>query len=72
MRSDDEEKLMAAKKEFDLVIPLKHPNIVQMIEYIYDDFKNTIYIIMEFIPGQELTEFIMNSHNEGFEGIHKG
>jgi serine/threonine protein kinase len=56
MRSDDEEKIIAAQKEFDLMKQLDHPNVVKVADIII--VPGTVNIIMEFIDGMELFDAI--------------
>ena len=41
--SDDEEKIIAHLKEFDILKALRHPNIVGAIEIFKDDSKNEVH-----------------------------
>ena len=43
MRDDDNEKLLAHEKEFEILNKLNHKNIVKAIEMFHDKFKNKIY-----------------------------
>lgn len=49
MRTDDDEKVIAAKNEFELLLRLSHDNIVKVNE-IYV-MPNIIYMVMEYIAG---------------------
>ena len=54
MRTDDEEKLQAARGEFELQKNLIHPNIIEVQDIIFDPNKSTMYTIMEYIEGKQL------------------
>lgn len=56
MRSDDEEKIIAAKNEFKLMKSLTHPHIVEVIDIV--TIPGTVYIVMELVDGMELFEAI--------------
>lgn len=43
MREDDEEKLLAAKKEFEITKKLNHKNIVKSIELFVNDKKKEVH-----------------------------
>ena len=52
MRNSDEEKLMAAQNEFNILKNLKHKNIVEVYDFIVTE--REIYTIMELVEGEEL------------------
>ncbi|CDW82279.1 protein kinase domain containing protein [Stylonychia lemnae] len=56
MRNLDEERVAAAKNEFDLLKSLKHSNIVKVQEFFVTH--KQIYMIMERVEGQELMDRI--------------
>lgn len=56
MRSDDEEKVMVAIKEFELMKKLDHPNIVAVKDIVR--IPGFTYIIMELVEGPELFDAI--------------
>ena len=43
VRDNDQEKLMAHEREFEILKKLNHPNIVRAEEIFKDDFHNTIH-----------------------------
>lgn len=51
MRTDDEEKLMAAQNEYKIQKELKHPNIIEVKEMFFENVRNTIYTVMEYVEG---------------------
>lgn len=51
MRTDDEEKLMAAQNEYNIQKDLKHSNLIEVKEIFFENLRNTIYTVMEFIEG---------------------
>lgn len=59
MRSDDDEKLDAGRKEFQIQKELSHPNIAKVVEMFDIKERNTLYIVMEYISGQELHKIVM-------------
>lgn len=56
LRNLDEERLMIARQEFDLLKTLRHPNIVRVKEFFVTP--KEIYMIMELVKGVELFEKI--------------
>lgn len=50
-RTDDEEKMNAAKEEYSLQKVLMHPNILEVKELFIDDMRNTLYTVMECLNG---------------------
>lgn len=54
MRTDDEEKLMAAQNEFNLLKEAKHQNVIEFKETFFDSMRNTIYTVMEYFDSQNL------------------
>eukprot|EP00347_Sterkiella_histriomuscorum_P003348 403364636 len=58
MRTDDEEKLMAAQNEYAIQKELKHTNIIEVKEMFFENMRNTIYTVMEFFDGQQLEDYV--------------
>ncbi len=58
MRADDEEKLQAAKNEFEIQKDLKHPALIEVKEIFLDHLRNTSYTVMELIEGRQLEELV--------------
>jgi serine/threonine protein kinase len=56
MRNLDEERVNAARNEFDLLKSLKHPHIVKVKEFFVTE--KSIYMIMQLIDGCELMDRI--------------
>jgi len=54
IREDDEEKLQAHRKEFQLAYEMSHPNVVKAIEIFENPMKKQIHIIMQHVNGQEI------------------
>lgn len=54
MRTDDEEKLMAAQNEFNLLKDAKHMNVVEFKETFFDSMRNTVYTVMEYFESVTL------------------
>jgi calcium-dependent protein kinase len=61
VRDDDIEKMIAHKKEFEILQTLDHPNVVKAVEIFEDDFKHTVFQVMEYIEGQEIMDEIAES-----------
>jgi 5'-AMP-activated protein kinase catalytic alpha subunit len=53
---NDEADIERIRREIHILSILRHPNIVQLYETINSD--NTIYIIMEYIEGKDLFQYI--------------
>lgn len=49
MRNLDEERVLAAQNEFDLLKSLKHPHIVKVKEFFVTS--KQIYMVMELVEG---------------------
>ena len=64
MRNHDEERILAAKNEFDLLKSLRHPNIVRVKEFFVT--VKEIYMVMELVDGVELFDRIseIEKYNE--------
>lgn len=58
VRSDDLEKMMAHKRESEILHALSHTNVVNGIEMFEDKFKNQIFQVIEYIDGQEILDEI--------------
>jgi serine/threonine protein kinase len=56
LRNLDEERLMIARQEFDLLKSLRHPHIVRVKEFFVTP--KEIYMVMELVKGMELFERI--------------
>lgn len=63
IRSDDDEFIEISKREFSLVSSLDHPNIVKMQKLIHDTNKGTLYLVMEFVKGQTLEDYVFKEFN---------
>jgi serine/threonine protein kinase len=58
VRDDDKEKIIAHKREFEILNKLNHRNIVRSIEMFYDEFRSIIYQVLEYIDGSEILDEI--------------
>jgi serine/threonine protein kinase len=58
LRNPCEEYRMQAKKEFDLLKDIDHPNIVKMNELYDHAERETLYFVMELCPGPTLMQHI--------------
>ena len=58
----DPDQLSRFQREAEVVAELKHPNIVQMLDYKVED--DTPCLIMEFIPGPSLAAYLKALHDE--------
>ena len=56
MRNHDEERLLAAKNEYDLLKKIKHEHVVKVKSFYPTE--REIYTVMEYIEGQELFDRI--------------
>ena len=56
MRNLDEERVLAAENEYNILKRLQHKNIVQTIDFFITDME--IYNVMELVKGQELLDAI--------------
>jgi serine/threonine protein kinase len=56
MRNDDEEKVLAARNEFQLMKSLRHEGIVKVKEFFITP--KDIYMVMELVDGEELFDRI--------------
>ena len=56
MREDDEEKIIACKREFEITKRLNHPNIVKSYELFVNDQKKQVHQLMQLIDGQEILD----------------
>lgn len=68
MRTDDEERLQAAQIEYDIQKELKHPYIIEVKDMFFDNIRNTMHTVMEYIEGKSLQDHIFM--NGPFKGIH--
>ena len=57
----DSDQLARFKREAEVVEELRHPNIVQMFDYAVED--ETPCIIMEYIPGPSLADYLKHLHD---------
>ena len=60
-KSENNEENQELLNEIEIMIKLEHPNIIKIYDYYYD--KNYYYIIMEYISGGELFEYINKETN---------
>ncbi len=58
----DSEQLSRFKREAEVVGELKHPNIVQMLDYELED--ETPCLVMEFVPGPSLAAYMKALHEQ--------
>lgn len=63
VRNDDPEKISATRLEYDLLKILKHPNIITVHDFFMDSFKNTAYLVMEYVAGCEVLELLSTSEH---------
>ena len=64
IRSDDDEYIEISKKEYYLINELNCNNIVKVYDCIHDEVKGTLYLIMEYIEGSTLEEFVLKHISE--------
>lgn len=46
------------KTEYEILTRLKHPNLVRVYDFGYDNMRDSLYIAMEFIPGITLRDYL--------------
>ena len=66
MRTDDEEKMQAAANEYELLKSLKNKSIIQVYQSYLDTMRNTMYTVMEFVPGSTVQKQVED--NGALEG----
>jgi serine/threonine protein kinase len=59
IRSDDDEYIAIAKKEYELLKSLDNPGVVKVFDCIHDESKSKLYMVMEFIKGETLEDYIL-------------
>jgi tRNA A-37 threonylcarbamoyl transferase component Bud32 len=57
----DSDQLARFQREAEVIEDLRHPNIVQMLEY--DVIDETPYLVMEYIPGPSLAAYLNKLHS---------
>ncbi len=60
--SDKNEHLDIFKLEFEIMTRLKHPNLVNVYNFGYDDQKDCYYITMEYLKGKTLKSLLMEDN----------
>jgi serine/threonine protein kinase len=58
MRTDDEERIMTAENEYEIMHSLRHPNIVYAREIFIDRYKHKVYTLMDYVEGKEMFQSI--------------
>ncbi len=58
----DSDQLARFQREAEVIESLKHPNIVQMLEY--DVVDESPYLVMEYIPGPSLASYLKRLHDK--------
>ena len=71
VRSDDEEYLEIAKREFYLLKSLNHNGVVKMFDQMHDESSGTLYLIMELIEGVTLEDFVLEQQALSSGELHK-
>ena len=59
IRSDDEEYIEISKNEYKLCKNLSHPSIIKMFDCIHDEFRGSLYLIMEYIESDTLEDYVL-------------
>jgi calcium/calmodulin-dependent protein kinase I len=67
VRSDDDEYIQISKQEFELVRSLFHDSIVKMSRCIHDEHKGSLYLVMEFIEGDTIEDFVKNFKKKNYD-----
>lgn len=60
MRSDDQEKIIAHEREFEILERLRHPNVVRSVEMFKNELKAQVFQVMECVEGSEILDEIAN------------
>lgn len=63
--ADDEEFARRFGREAQNIARLKHPNIVQVYDYEYDQDSDSYYMVMELVDGVTLKERLTELHDQG-------
>ena len=58
LAADGESTRLDIFKEIDIIMTLRHPNIIYMKEYFEENGR--VYVVMEFLAGGELLEALLN------------
>lgn len=70
--ADDEGFVARFQREARIVATLRHPNIVQVYDFDYNDELDLYYMVMEFIDGPTLKDRLLEGPLEPEETIHVG
>jgi calcium-dependent protein kinase len=57
------------RKEVELLCRLDHPHVVKLFEYLEDDDKQELMLILEYVPGGSCTEYLKKSTFSLSEGL---
>jgi serine/threonine protein kinase len=63
LSEDNSDALLRFQREARVVAKLRHPNIVQV--YDFDTIENDPYLVMEFIQGPSLSQYLKTLHQNG-------
>lgn len=58
VRSDDQEKIIAHEREFQILEKLNHPNVVRAVEMFKNELKAQVFQVMECVEGSEILDEI--------------
>ena len=58
IRNDDPEYILSAKNEYNLLKGLNHAKIVKVYDQIHDEIKGTLYLVMEYVEGETLEDYV--------------
>ncbi|MFC1853102.1 tetratricopeptide repeat protein [candidate division CSSED10-310 bacterium] len=47
------------RNEFELMTRLKHPNLMRVFDFGYDDLNDIFFIVMEYVPGISLKDYLL-------------
>lgn len=59
MRTDDEERIKVAEKEFTILKNLRHQYISEAKGFFFDENRNTVYLVQELVDGKQLEDLVL-------------
>ena len=62
--AEDPDFVERFRSEAKIIATLRHPGIVQVYDFEVED-NNTLFMVMEYVPGESLSQFLAAIHQEG-------